>query len=70
MVGIFKYEGGLQFVAASENEDTAIQALFNQYASDDEKECGVTPREWWEHRRELLSGAPCCFEIRKIKFYA
>lgn len=70
MVGIFRYRGGLKFVAASENEDTAIQALFDKYADDYTKQCGVTPREWWEHNRAWHNGAPSCFEIQEIEFYA
>ena len=31
MVGIFKYENGLHFKATSENEVTAIYALYKRY---------------------------------------
>lgn len=66
MVGIFKYNCGLQFVAVSENEETAIQALFNKYASEWDKQY-MTPRRWWERNKALNNGAPRCFEIKPIQ---
>lgn len=66
MVGIFKYNCGLQFVAVSENEKTAIQALFNKYANEWDKQ-HMTPHHWWEHNRTLNNGAPRCFEIKPIQ---
>ena len=66
MVGIFEYHGGLQFVAVSKNEDTAIQALFNKYASEWDKQ-HTTPRDWWEYNRAINNGAPRRFEIKPIQ---
>lgn len=34
MVGIFKYAGGLQFVAVSESEETAKRALYEKFLKE------------------------------------
>ena len=34
MVGIFKYAGGLRFVAVSESEETAKKALYEKYLKE------------------------------------
>lgn len=66
MVGIFRYKRGLELVAVSQTEETAIQALYNKYASDSEKEW-FSPREWWEHGRKYCNGAPQCYEIKPVQ---
>lgn len=67
MVGIYKYENGLQLVAVSESEESAITALYHKFSKDYEKT--LTPKEWWEHNREEHRGAPKCFEIQPIEIW-
>lgn len=66
MVGIFYRGNGLHFEAISQTEETAIQALFDKYATDSEKK-GITPREWWERGRKNYDGAPWCYEIKPVQ---
>lgn len=66
MVGIFYRGGGLHFEAISQTEETAIQALFNKYATDWEKKT-ITPQEWWEWGRKNYDGAPWCYEIKPVQ---
>lgn len=66
MVGIFRYNCGLQFVAVSQTEETAIQALYNKHASAWDKEW-FSPREWWERGRKYNNGAPWCYEIKPVQ---
>lgn len=67
MVGIYIYENGLQCIAVSENEDTAINALYQKFAKEYDKT--LTPREWWETNRKERRGAPRCFEIQPIAIW-
>lgn len=66
MVGIFYRGGGLHFEAISQTEETAIQALFNKYATDWEKKT-ITPQEWWERGCEMRDGAPHYYEIKPVQ---
>lgn len=65
MVGIFKYENGLKFVAVSDSYDSAVEYFFNKFAHDYEK--NLSPLEWWENGKKWNNGVPRCYEIKKIE---
>lgn len=65
MVGIFKRENGLKFVAVSENFETAVEALAKRFKNANYDH--MTPMEWWEYGKQNFSCAAHSYEIREIE---
>ena len=65
MVIVYRHSFGLVPFAVSETEETAIQGLYDKFASETDKNF-MTPQEWWEDGRKYNNGAPPNYEIKPI----
>ena len=67
MVGIFKYECGLKFLASASSKKKAYQILFDTFADEQSKQRYSSAKDWYTKLYSENRGAPRCYEIMKIK---
>lgn len=67
MVGIFRYEYGLKFVAYARNAAEAKKVLWKKYLTKEEKKWYPDAEKWFDRLKEKNQGVGRCFEIIPMK---